>query len=159
MHSMRAKHVVARSVTLKEAKGKTRVFTKGSVNQIELPSFFFRLGAPEARPTGRGKRRWVGWLFTQGVGLGGLALGYYQAAPPGLRKANLVVGASGSGFITPRGEGLLGVRKSTLHIGVHARAGIQCIGAFLFKGLQNAISGPGGGVGGRRRAGSPGNVW
>ena len=86
MHSMRAKHAVARSVTLKEAKGKTRLFTKGSVNQIDLPSFPFRLGAPEARPTERGKRGWVGRPFTQGVGLGGLTLGYYQAAPPGLRN-------------------------------------------------------------------------
>ncbi len=42
---------------------------------------------PEARQTGREKRAWVGWPFTQGGGLGGLALGYYQAAPPGLWKS------------------------------------------------------------------------
>ena len=34
--------------------------------------------APEARPTGREKRGWVRWSFTQGGGLGGLALGYHQ---------------------------------------------------------------------------------
>jgi len=33
-----------------------------------------------------GKKRLGGWLFTQGGGLGGLALGYYQDAPPGLDK-------------------------------------------------------------------------
>jgi hypothetical protein len=35
----------------------------------------------------------VGWRFTQGGGLGGLALGYYQAAPLGLRKGEPDAGA------------------------------------------------------------------
>jgi hypothetical protein len=38
-----------------------------------------------AKPEGK-KEVWVGWRFTQGGGLRGLALGYYHAAPPGLRK-------------------------------------------------------------------------
>src|SRR5437764_478244 len=46
-----------------------------------------------ARPTGRKKRGRVGWLFTQGGGLGGLALGYYHAAPPGRRKGEPDAGA------------------------------------------------------------------
>ena len=40
-----------------------------------------------ARQTGRKKRGWVGRLFTQGGGLGGLALGYYLAAPGGAPEA------------------------------------------------------------------------
>ena len=34
----------------------------------------------------------VGWSFTQGGGLGGLALGYYQAAPLGLRNGEADAG-------------------------------------------------------------------
>src|SRR5439155_1191388 len=66
-------------------------------------------GAPEGRtrsvertairrasgaPTRKEKRGWVGWLFTQGGGLGGLALGYCRAAPSGRRKGEP---ASGDG--------------------------------------------------------------
>jgi len=54
---------------------------------ISSPFFPLRFGAPLARQTGVKKKRGrVEWLFTQGGGLGGLALGYYQAAPLGLRK-------------------------------------------------------------------------
>jgi hypothetical protein len=49
-----------------------------------------------SEPNWKGKRGWVGWPFTQGGGLGGLALGYYQAAPPGLRK--------GEHLSSPRGQ-------------------------------------------------------
>jgi phosphotransferase system glucose/maltose/N-acetylglucosamine-specific IIC component len=35
---------------------------------------------------GYGCKRMGGWFFTQGGGLGGLALGYYLAAPSGRRK-------------------------------------------------------------------------
>jgi hypothetical protein len=48
--------------------------------------FHFRLGAAQARQAGREKRGWVGRRLTQGGGLDGLALGYYQAAPLGLRN-------------------------------------------------------------------------
>jgi hypothetical protein len=37
----------------------------------------------------------VGWDFTQGGGLGGLALGYYQAAPPGLQGGEPNASAAG----------------------------------------------------------------
>jgi len=50
-------------------------------------SSFFLLGwRAGGAPTQKKKRGWVGWLFTQGVGLSGLALGYYHAAPSGLGK-------------------------------------------------------------------------
>jgi hypothetical protein len=58
-----------------------------------FPSGLARL---QARQTRRKKRGWVGGLFTPGGGLppssdygeasGGLARGYYLAAPPGLRS-------------------------------------------------------------------------
>jgi hypothetical protein len=51
-----------------------------------IPSFFPAGYACLARITGREKRAWLGWLFTQGGGLGGLAPGYYLAAPSGRRK-------------------------------------------------------------------------
>ena len=38
---------------------------------------------------GKTQKERLGWVrFTQGGGLGGLGLGYYQAAPPGLRRTH-----------------------------------------------------------------------
>ena len=56
-----------------------------------FPSGLARQGT---RQTRRKKRGWVGWRVTQGGGLGGLALGYYQAAPPGLRRGEPAAGPS-----------------------------------------------------------------
>ena len=66
------------------AQGK-RSAALGGGPKIFSSFFSFRFGAPLARRTGRKKRGWVGWRVTQGGGLGGLALGHYQAAPLGLR--------------------------------------------------------------------------
>jgi len=49
------------------------------------PSFSSGLARLPARQTRR-KKRLGGWLFNQGGGLSGLALGYYHAAPSGLGK-------------------------------------------------------------------------
>jgi hypothetical protein len=51
-----------------------------------IPSFFPSGVALLWRPKPEGKKRLGGGLFTQGGGLGGLALGYYLSAPPGRRK-------------------------------------------------------------------------
>jgi len=51
-----------------------------------ISCFFLRFWRASCAPKPKEKRSWVGWPFTQGGGLGGLALGYYQAAPSGLRK-------------------------------------------------------------------------
>jgi hypothetical protein len=54
----------------------------------KMISSFFPSGLPRmlSGQTGRKKRGCGVWAFTPGGGLGGLARGYYQAAPPGLRK-------------------------------------------------------------------------
>ncbi len=49
-----------------------------------ISSFFLPVGGPPARQTGREKSDGVWWPFTRGGGLGGLAPGYFQTAPPGL---------------------------------------------------------------------------
>jgi hypothetical protein len=55
-----------------------------------------RLLCERSEPSQSGKRRvWTGWPFTQGGGLGGLALGYYRAAPPGRRMGGPVSPADG----------------------------------------------------------------
>jgi len=51
-----------------------------------IPSFFPSGLARQRRAKPEGKKE-AGWgLFTQGGGLGGVALGYYLSAPPGRRK-------------------------------------------------------------------------
>jgi hypothetical protein len=57
-------------------------------------SFFSSGLARHQRQTGRKKRGWVGWRFTQGGGLGGLALGYCHSAPPGHRGSEPVAAAN-----------------------------------------------------------------
>jgi hypothetical protein len=52
----------------------------------KMSNLQFRCCAPLARNTGREERGWMGWLFSQGGGLGGLALGYLLAAPSGRPK-------------------------------------------------------------------------
>jgi WD40 repeat protein/serine/threonine protein kinase len=49
-------------------------------------SFFLPVWRTSGAPNGKKKRDFVERLFTQGGGLGGLALGYYLAAPAGRRK-------------------------------------------------------------------------
>jgi hypothetical protein len=52
-------------------------------------SSFFSSGLAHlngAKP--EGKKGWVEWLFTQGGGLSGLALGYFLAAPSGASEAS-----------------------------------------------------------------------
>lgn len=66
------------------APGKQRA-ARGHGRKMIFSFFLSGLARERAKPE-RKKRGCVGWLFTQGGGHGGLALGYYLAAPPGLRK-------------------------------------------------------------------------
>ena len=55
------------------------------VTSRNISLFFLPVWRALGAPNRKGKRGWVGWPFTQGGGLGGLALGYYLAAPSGRR--------------------------------------------------------------------------
>jgi hypothetical protein len=64
--------------------------------RFEMISSFFLSGLARARQT-RKKKGGLDWgRITQGGGLGGLALGYFHAALPGLRTTNKLAAGTGN---------------------------------------------------------------